>query len=117
MTGLICNTRETLEVRSDGLRELVRGREHELLERMTPVVRTQDLLLDLDGVERIDAAGISALITLYRTARTEGHQFGIVNVSVRVSEILKVVGLDRILIRPDAVADRRPIGCLSRSAA
>ena len=44
--------------------ELVRGREKELLAWLTPLVRRQSVTLDLGRVRSIDAAGISALLSL-----------------------------------------------------
>lgn len=80
------------------LHELVRGQEHRLLDEMEPVVREQSVTLDMRQIERIDAAGIAALISLYGVAHASGHEFTIVNASHRVDEILQIVGLDRILI-------------------
>src|SRR5882762_6275495 len=45
--------------------ELVRGVETQIVEELLPRVRQHSLALDLSGVERIDAAGIASLITLY----------------------------------------------------
>jgi len=80
------------------LHELVRGQEQRLLKELEPVVRNTSLTLDMRPIERIDAAGISSLISLYGAAHAAGHQFAIVNASARVAEILQIVGLDRILI-------------------
>lgn len=80
------------------LHELVRGQEHNLLSELEPIVREQSVTLDMRQIERIDAAGIAALISLYGTAHAAGHDFTIVNASHRVDEILQIVGLDRILI-------------------
>jgi anti-anti-sigma factor len=80
------------------LNELVRGQEQRLLKELEPVVRNQSVTLDMRQIERIDAAGISSLISLYGVAHAAGHEFAIVNASPRVSEILQIVGLDRILI-------------------
>ena len=54
--------------------------------------------LDLGRVERIDAAGIAALITLYRAACEAGQCFGVTNPTPHVREILELVGLDRFLL-------------------
>lgn len=78
------------------LRDLVRGRDRALIDRLTPLVRRQNLALDLSHVQRIDAAGIAALISLYGSARDTGHNFSVINPSPRVAEILAIVGLDRI---------------------
>ena len=85
------------------LTELVRGQERRLLEKMMPLVRSQSVTLDLSPVERIDAAGIAALISLYCGARETGHIFTVCNASPRVAEILALVGLDRILLSQYAV--------------
>jgi anti-anti-sigma factor len=101
--GGFMNTMETLLIAPGELHELVRGQEHELVDRLTPVVRQQNVTLDLTHVERIDAAGIAALISLYGAAHSAGNDFAVVHACVRVAEILTLVGLDRILISHDAV--------------
>jgi anti-anti-sigma factor len=80
------------------LTELVRGHDQDLFARLAPLVRRQSMVLDLEMVERIDAAGIAALISLYRCASDAGHRFCISNLSTHVAEVLAVVGLDRILL-------------------
>ena len=80
------------------LHELVRGEEQRLVRELQPVVRAQSVTLDMRNIERIDAAGIAVLISLYGEARLSGHEFAIINASPRVGEILELVGLDRILI-------------------
>jgi len=97
------NAQDTLLIAPGDLHELVRGQEHELVNRLTPVVREQNVTLDLNHVERIDAAGIAALISLYGAARCAGNDFSVVNAHAHVAEILTLVGLDRILICRDAV--------------
>lgn len=117
MTGILTHPEGTLLIAHSDLHELVRGQERELIERLTPVVQRQSVILDLAHVERIDAAGIAALITLYGCARNAGNQFHVVNASARVAEILTLVELDRILISREAVA--APLGepCFARPAA
>jgi anti-anti-sigma factor len=78
--------------------ELVRGQEEKFLKRMTPVVQRQSVSLDLDSVERIDAAGLAVLITLYCDASKAGHSFRVARPRRHVREILSVVGLDRLLL-------------------
>lgn len=78
--------------------EWVRGNETELLARLSPLVREQSVLLNFSQVERIDAAGLAMLIALYREAGASGHSFAITNPATHVSEILTVVGLDRVLV-------------------
>ena len=86
------------------LTELVRGTDERLLEQMMPLVRRQCVTLNMECVERIDAAGIAALISLYRSAHESGHTFMVANPSPRVAEILGLVGLDRILVSQNVVA-------------
>jgi anti-anti-sigma factor len=78
--------------------ELISGREQELLHWLSPLVRRQSVTLDLVSVQRIDAAGISALVSLYSIAQQAGHRFSVANLSPRVAEVLKLVGLERILL-------------------
>jgi anti-anti-sigma factor len=86
-----------------GLIELVRGNEQILLAELSPLVRRQNMTLDLCAVERIDAAGIAALIALYAAAREAGYRFTVANPSPHVAEILALVGLERILVSHNAV--------------
>ena len=77
--------------------ELVRGQEQCLLERVAPAIASQDVTLDMRCVTRIDAAGIAALIALYRAAEKAGTRFVILHATPHVAAILALVGLDRIL--------------------
>lgn len=99
------------------LKELVRGCERQLVEEMTPVVRRQSVALDLKSVERIDAAGIAALISLYRIAHDAGHRFSVSNAAPHVAELLALVGLDGFLMSHDAKSRSRSGPRLARSAA
>jgi anti-anti-sigma factor len=99
------------------LTELVRGHDQDLFARLAPVVRRQSLLLDLELVERIDAAGIAALISLYRCATDAGYNFAVFNPSQRVAEILAVVGLNRILVSQNADRVSHSTECIQRPAA
>jgi anti-anti-sigma factor len=85
------------------LTELVWGGDRRLLERLEPLTRRQSVTLDLSSVQRIDAAGISALVALYTAAQDAGHMLTLSNVSARVAEVLAVVGLDGLLLHRDAV--------------
>jgi anti-anti-sigma factor len=99
------------------LHELVRGQEQQLLKDLEPVVREQSVTLDMRQIERIDAAGIAALISLYGTAHAAGHDFAIVNASHRVAEILQIVALDRILISREAAPYPQALPCCEMPAA
>ena len=117
MTGILSNTTDTLLIAPGDLHELVRGLEREFVERVTPMVRKQSVTLDFAQVERIDAAGIAALISLYGLARNLGHGFGVVNASSHVTEVLCLVGLDRILISRNVIATSQARTCFAQPAA
>lgn len=96
-----CNTvtaefehRENVEIT-----EFVRGNEAALLERILPLVRKQNVSLDLHAVKRIDAAGLTALIKLYCAAHEAGYTFSVTNPSPHAAEILSMVGLEGFLLR------------------
>jgi anti-anti-sigma factor len=78
--------------------ELVRGTETHIVNELLPRVQQESMALNLAGVERIDAAGIAALITLYCTAVESGTEFSVVSPSAHVLELLQIVGLESILI-------------------
>jgi anti-anti-sigma factor len=99
------------------LTELVRGQERILLEHYFPLVNRQSLVLDLGQVERIDAAGIAALVALYRAAGEAGNRFMVSNVTPRVAEVLILVGLDRILLSRSAAYGSRSGSRFERPAA
>ncbi len=82
--------------------ELVRGKEEEFLKELQPLVHRGSVRLDLSRTERIDAAGLAALISLYCDACQAGHEFIIVHPSRHIAQILTLVGLDRILLSHDA---------------
>jgi len=103
-------------VELDGLTELVRGNDARLVATLAPLVRSEDVALDMNHVHRIDAAGIAALISLYGCARDSGHAFQVCNVSSRVEEILSLVGLDHILVTSTAVLPNC-CGCEQQPAA
>jgi anti-anti-sigma factor len=118
LNGIECGDRTAvaMEMR-DGMTELVRGQEDKLLERLTPVVRRQSVVLDLGLVERIDAAGLAALITLYADACKAGHSFTVSRPGRHVREILELVGLHRILMPQPEAGDSFESAQLQESAA
>ena len=85
-----------------GVRELVRGQEQQFVDEVQPLVQGQSMRLDLSRIERIDAAGLAALISLCRDAHKAGHEFTIVNPPGHVARILAVVGLDHALMPTDS---------------
>lgn len=77
---------------------LVRGTEDRVLDSLLPRARQESLTLDLSAVDRIDAAGIATLITIYCTAVQAGTRFSILDPSPRVLELLRLVGLESFLL-------------------
>lgn len=84
-------------VSSGELTELIRGNEQSLLARLTPLVRRHSVTLDLGRVRRIDACGVTALVSLYTSASEAGHRFTVANLTPHVAETLRLVGLKQIL--------------------
>ena len=72
MMSAMCNMTDTVTFSRGEMTELVRGRDEDLMRRVAPLVRQHDVALDLRDVERIDAAGIAALISLYGNAQEDG---------------------------------------------
>lgn len=117
MNAILCNTAEMVVMAPGDMHELVRGQEQCLLERFQPLVRRQSVTLDMRRVERIDAAGIAALISLYGSAHSAGNEFSVANVSPRVEEILRLVGLDHFLLSHNAVPRSHSALCFDQPAA
>ena len=117
MSCTLSNMTGMLLIAPGDVHELVRGQEGELLRRLKPLVCAQSVTLDLSRVERIDAAGIAALISLYGTARDAGNEFAVTNPSARVLEILHLVELDRVLVSHNAGQCPQKSSRLSKSAA
>jgi anti-anti-sigma factor len=117
MNTIISKANDTLITAFCELSELVRGQERGLVDEITPLVRQQSVVLDLGAVDRIDAAGIAALISIYGSARDTGHCFMVSNPTPHVREILTLVGLDRILLDHPAAVHLRAGTCLQLSAA
>jgi anti-anti-sigma factor len=82
----------------EGMTELVRGSDQRLVGQMEPLVRDKNIILNCQNIERIDAAGVAALISLYGCAHNSGHTFHVCNVKAHVQEVLSIVGLERILV-------------------
>lgn len=116
MNTNLTNTPESL-IAAGLSTELVRGEEQRFLDRLLPLVRRGPVALDLGYVERIDAAGIAALITLYCDACKAGTRFTITNASARVREILALVRLDVFLIEQESLNEARCGEAMARSAA
>lgn len=103
MSAVLNQSSEVVIAAPCGMTELVRGCDQRLIDLLSPLVHDQNVSFDMRAIERIDAAGISALIALYGKARIAGHTFTVCNVATRVEEILSLVGLDHILVSHDVV--------------
>jgi len=64
------------------------------------------LIVNVRDVEKIDAAGISALVFAYSTAQSLGVRFRLAAVSPRLAELLKITRLDTILSKPEVATER-----------
>jgi anti-anti-sigma factor len=109
--------KSALAIAAAEMTELVRGNEQGLLQRLAPLTARQNVCLDMSSVERIDAAGIAALISLYGCAQDAGHNFSICGASHRVAEILALVGLDRILLYHNVMLNSQSGPQMERPAA
>ena len=116
MNGTQVNANEVRLITPAHLQELVRGQEAALVERLRPIVQSGNVMLDLSHVERIDAAGIAALIALYGAAHDAGYHFGMRNANHHVEEVLALVGLDRILFTCEDVPTLQADICCAPAA-
>ena len=98
-----------------GPAELVRGTDPVLLDQLLDSVRSQSLAIDLSATDRLDAAGIAALISLYCTAIQSGTTFSVLRPSAHVTHMLRLVGLESILV--EGLAPERTSACCDRPAA
>lgn len=115
-----CTPGELIEMKIETpnrMTELVRGNDTLLMAEFESLVREWNVVLDLNAIDRIDAAGIAALISLYGLAHESGHDFKVCNVRARVREMLTLVGLTPILVSHDAVPPPHVEDRLRRTAA
>jgi anti-anti-sigma factor len=78
--------------------QLLRGGEQLLLASLLPIVARHNVALDLEQVERMDAAGISALVKLYGAAHKAGRSFRVLKPSRNVKGLLHTVRLESFLL-------------------
>ena len=84
---------------------LVRGCDEVFVATLRPVVRQEDVTLDLGEVERMDAAGFTALLALRAEAPASGKLLQMTGASRHAEEILKLVGLSGLLTSHDMKTD------------
>ena len=63
------------------------------------------LVLDLAGVSYIDSAGLGTLVAAYTSARNEGGDIRLANVTARFHELLNITKLVTIFNVHDSVED------------
>jgi anti-anti-sigma regulatory factor len=80
---------------------LIRESAAQLVAQIGPLAAQRDVILDLSQVERIDAAGGTALLTLLTGARAAGHNLQVGSASAHVTEVLGLLGLDRVMFLAD----------------
>jgi anti-sigma B factor antagonist len=62
------------------------------------------LVVDLSGVELLDATGLGVLVGAHRRARLDGRELVLRGASFRVARLLKVTRLDRVItVEPERV--------------
>jgi anti-sigma B factor antagonist len=77
---------------------LVRGDEtNALREAVTSRVKQGRVILDLAGVSTIDAAGLGALVSMYRWSCDRRIELQLINLNERVHNLLRITGLDKVL--------------------
>jgi anti-anti-sigma factor len=59
------------------------------------------LVVNLRDVEKLDAAGLSALVFAYSTAKAFGARFRLAAVSPRIRKVLAITRLDTILLQSE----------------
>jgi anti-anti-sigma factor len=84
--------------------ELVRGNESVFLAAALPMVEDAGLILDMSQVDSLDAGGIGTILILRQVAEREGNFLVLINPSTRVQQVLRLVGLDEILVCSEAQA-------------
>jgi anti-sigma B factor antagonist len=62
------------------------------------------LVVDISGVELLDATGLGVLVGAHRRARLDGRELVLRGASARVARLLKVTRLDRVItLAPSAL--------------
>ncbi len=57
---------------------------------------TKRIVVDLGGVEHMDSSGLGTLLATYVSARSAGCEFRLINLSQRVSDLLKLTKLSTV---------------------
>ncbi|MBB5926444.1 STAS domain-containing protein [Streptomyces echinatus] len=72
---------------------------HHLADALQPLLDRDPhtVLVDLSGVTFLDSAGLTCLITAYRTARSTGARLALIAPSQPVQKMLQLTGVDQVL--------------------
>jgi anti-anti-sigma factor len=76
---------------------IVRGAEADRLQEVVVRELGQNIILDLDQVDAIDAAGLGVLVYLYHWSAQAGARLAITHLTPRVRSLLELTNLDSIL--------------------
>jgi anti-anti-sigma factor len=76
---------------------MVYGEGNDILAKAVMSKDTRHFLIDLNGVNAIDAAGLGSLADLQRWARSANRTIFLANLSKRVREVLETTGLSSVL--------------------
>jgi anti-anti-sigma factor len=76
---------------------IVAGEDLKALQRTATTEATSRLIIDLQGVESLDAAGLGALLQVRQWCSAQGTDLKLVNPSKRVREVLALTALDSVL--------------------
>ena len=70
----------------------------EIEEQLMPMVNRPDsvLTLNMTGIKFIDSSGFEMLLNLYKTAKINNSNLKLLNISDELTELLKLVELDRV---------------------
>lgn len=73
------------------------------------------LVVDLEGIEFVDSAGIGALVSIFKTARARGLSIRLAGVHPNVRSVLEIIKLDQIFeVHDDADALVRRLAVMER---
>lgn len=97
---------------------LVHGEPSAMLLHAGEIYSSRELILDLTGVDAVDASGLGALVGLEKWARSTGVRIRLLNPSKYLRELLQLTKLDCIFeIASSAVECSQPRGITSAVSA
>ena len=77
--------------------DIFRGEATRMLHDLAPQGGCRHLILDLENVTLIDAAGLGTLVHLHNACAERGLEFSILNPSPKVNELIRLTRLGSIL--------------------